>query len=140
VGEQRRRLTEPDAATSVRMRAVRQRDTAPEVQVRALLHGAGVRFRACPVDLPGRPDIANKSRRWCVFVHGCFWHGHVGCKLARLPKTNRGWWRAKIGKNRLRDRRKEKAMRALGFRVAVVWSCELKGPDSLLAKLRRTVG
>lgn len=119
------------------MKAVRQRDTAPEVGVRSLLHRAGFRFRVCPADLPGRPDIANKSNQWCVFVHGCFWHGHMGCSLSRLPRTNRQWWKDKIRRNRLRDKRKEKAMFLLGFRVAVVWQCELTNASRLLARLRR---
>src|SRR5580704_5824552 len=102
----------PLAETTARMKAVRQRDTAPEVAVRKLLHSLGLRFRVCPADLPGRPDIANKTRKWCVFVHGCFWHGHPGCKLGRRPRTNRDWWEIKIAANRKRDSRKVLAMRA----------------------------
>lgn len=108
------------------MKGIRQRDTAPEIELRSILHAQGLRFRACPKDLPGRPDIANKARRWAIFVHGCFWHGHRGCKLAQLPKTNTEWWVAKIGANRKRDAKKVRAMRALGFRVETVWQCELK--------------
>jgi DNA mismatch endonuclease, patch repair protein len=116
----------PLPETTTRMKAVGQRDTAPEIELRRALHARGVRFRACPKDLPGRPDIANKSRRWAIFVHGCFWHGHRGCKLARLPKTNTEWWVVKIGANRKRDAQKVRAMRALGFRVETVWQCQLK--------------
>jgi DNA mismatch endonuclease (patch repair protein) len=115
----------PLPETTKRMKAIRQRDTAPELALRKALHAQGIRFRACPKDLPGRPDIANKSRRWAIFVHGCFWHGHRGCKLARLPRTNRDWWEAKIGANRKRDAKKVRAMRALGYRVETVWQCEL---------------
>lgn len=107
------------------MRAVRRRDTEPERIVRSMLHGIGVRFRVCPPGLPGRPDIANVSRRWCVFVHGCFWHGHPDCSLASVPKSNRQWWVDKIAANRMRDARKEEALHALGFRVLTVWQCEL---------------
>jgi DNA mismatch endonuclease (patch repair protein) len=121
------------------MKAVRQRDTAPELAVRKLLHRQGIRFRVCPADLPGRPDIVNRSRRWCIFVHGCFWHGHRSCALASLPKTNRRWWTEKIDANRMRDARKEDAMRALGFRVAVVWQCELADERSLERRLGRFV-
>jgi DNA mismatch endonuclease, patch repair protein len=107
------------------MKAIRQRNTAPEREVRRLLFRLGARFRVCPRDLPGRPDVANRSKQWCVFVHGCFWHGHRSCPLARLPRTNKIWWREKISTNRKRDARKEAAMRDLGFRVLVVWQCEL---------------
>src|SRR5262245_25276683 len=84
------------AETSARMRSIGQRDTAPELALRRLLHREGIRFRLCAADLPGRPDLSNKSARWCVFAHGCFWHGHPRCKLARLPRTNSAWWEAKI--------------------------------------------
>lgn len=125
--------------TTTRMKAVRQRDTAPERAVRSLLHRLGARYRICPADLPGRPDIANKTQRWCIFVHGCFWHGHESCALARLPKTNRGWWSEKIAANKMRDARKEKDMRALGFRVAVVWQCELEDEQRLAQRLSALV-
>ena len=121
------------------MKSVRQRDTAPELQVRRILHGLGARFRVCPKDLPGRPDIANKARRWCVFVHGCFWHGHPNCKLARLPASNAKWWTDKIEANRKRDACKEASMRRLGFRVRVVWQCTLLAPDRVTAKLQALV-
>jgi DNA mismatch endonuclease Vsr len=126
----------PAPETSKRMKAVRRSDTAPELEVRQLLHRLGARFRVCPRDLPGRPDIANKSRQWCVFVHGCFWHGHRSCVLARLPRTNRAWWREKISANRKRDARKVAAMRELGFRVAVVWQCELLVPSVATRRLK----
>jgi DNA mismatch endonuclease, patch repair protein len=129
----------PLPETTVRMKAVRQRDTAPEIALRKLLHTQGVRFRACPADLPGRPDIANKARKWCIFVHGCFWHGHRGCKLSRLPRTNHQWWEAKITANRKRDSRKAKAMRALGFRVETVWQCEVERPEKRVSKLARAL-
>lgn len=119
----------PLPETSARMKAVRQRNTKPEQQLRGVLHRCGLRFRACPTDLPGRPDIANKSRGWCVFVHGCFWHGHPGCKLARLPAANHSWWLDKIQSNKERDARKEDALRQLGFKVEVVWQCQIE--DSL---------
>ncbi len=132
-------IERPTQSTSDRMRSVRRRDTAPELAVRKLLHRLGARYRVCPRDLPGRPDVANKSRRWCIFVHGCFWHGHEGCHLARLPKTNRAWWRSKLAANRARDARKEQAMKDLGFRVEVVWQCELVCKRQLIERLRRLV-
>lgn len=112
-------------SVSDRMRLVRQRDTAPELRVRSLLRTWGIGYRVCPRDLPGRPDVANKRRRWAVFVHGCFWHGHHGCRLATIPKTNTDFWLAKLASNRERDARKVRRLRELGFRVVVVWQCQL---------------
>jgi DNA mismatch endonuclease (patch repair protein) len=114
-----------------RMARVRQRDTAPELAVRQALTAAGIRYRICLPSLPGRPDIANLSRGWALFVHGCFWHGHAGCTLARLPRTNNAFWTAKIEANRLRDRRKEMALTALGLRVYTVWQCQLDDETTL---------
>src|SRR2546426_9518024 len=85
----------PSPAVSARMRSVRVRHTAPELAVRRMLHALGARFRVNPTDLPGRPDITNSRRKWCIFVHGCFWHGHT-CWRGRLPKTNVRFWRDKI--------------------------------------------
>lgn len=125
------------------MKAVRQRDTRPELMLRRWLHRAGLRFRVCAEDLPGRPDIANKTRKWCIFVHGCFWHGHRNCKLARLPKTNREWWLDKITANRKRDTKKRAALVRMGYRVETVWQCELSNESQINGRLRwlsRVVG
>jgi DNA mismatch endonuclease, patch repair protein len=127
------------AVTSARMKAVRQRDTAPEQAVRKVLREIGASYRVCPRDLPGRPDIANKAKAWCVFVHGCFWHGHEGCALARLPKNNHTWWSSKIEANRERDLRKESSMRSLGFRIAVIWQCELRDVEVVRRTLSELV-
>jgi DNA mismatch endonuclease Vsr len=129
-------LSRPLPETTTRMKAVRQRDTTPELEVRRILHRLGARFRVCPRDLPGRPDIANRSRDWCVFVHGCFWHGHASCGLARLPRSNTRWWREKIMANKDRDARKETALRALGFRVEIIWQCELLDEARIIRRLR----
>jgi DNA mismatch endonuclease (patch repair protein) len=129
------RAIEATSGTSVRMRSVRQRDTALERKVRSLLHGLGIRFRVCAPELPGRPDVVNRKHKWCIFIHGCFWHGHIDCKLARLPKSNNLWWTEKISRNRARDKAKEAEMRALGFRVETVWQCELRQPNRLSDKL-----
>lgn len=115
-------------SVSDRMKRVRQRDTKPEVEVRRLLHQAGLRFRLCPKTLPGSPDLANRRAKWAVFVHGCFWHGHRACALATLPKTNTAFWREKLTANRTRDRRKAEQLKALGFEVLVVWQCQLSNP------------
>jgi DNA mismatch endonuclease (patch repair protein) len=120
-----------------RMKRVRQTDTWPELAVRRALHAAGLRFRVCPKDLPGRPDIANKSGRWAIFVHGCYWHGHRGCSLATVPKTNTEFWLAKLRDNRQRDARKEAHLRELGFLVFVVWQCQVDDRALLTHVIRR---
>mgnify|MGYP000874440066 CR=1 FL=1 len=111
------------------MRRVRDRDTGPEMTVRRLFRSLGVGYRLGGCGLPGRPDLVMKGRRTAVFVHGCFWHGHDCARGAREPKANADYWRAKIGRNRARDARAEAALRASGWRVLVIWECELKAPD-----------
>jgi DNA mismatch endonuclease, patch repair protein len=129
----------PSRETTLRMKAVRQRDTSAEMRVRRLLHGFGIRYRVCQRGLPGSPDISNRAGRWCVFVHGCFWHGHDSCAFAKLPKTNVAWWKAKIDANRSRDRRKAAALRARGFDVSVVWECQTRDEPLLRRKLARII-
>lgn len=109
------------------MSRVKGRDTTPELAVRSIAHRLGYRFRLHRKDLPGKPDIVFGPRRKAVFVHGCFWHGH-GCSKGRLPKSNHGFWRQKIVRNRTRDRQHVKKLRALGWKVLVIWQCELKHP------------
>ncbi len=113
-----------DVATSRRLSRVRQHGTAPELAVRQALRALGIRYRLQNRDLPGTPDLANRRARWAIFVHGCFWHHHEGCKLATIPKRNRVFWVEKFRSNRLRDERTEKELVASGFRVIVVWQCE----------------
>ena len=108
------------------MAGIRGRDTKPELLVRSFLHGAGFRFRLCRRDLPGRPDIVLSRWRTVVFAHGCFWHGHAGCRYFRLPKTRPEFWGAKIATNAARDAAAEQALAGLGWRVAVVWECALR--------------
>jgi len=122
--------------TSERMAGIRQRDTAPEVAFRQIVHRMGLRFRVCPSNLPGRPDLANVRAKWAVFVHGCFWHGHASCKLYRVPKTNSTFWIEKVRANKARDARKESALRAAGFLVVVVWQCEIDSSRRLDRRLR----
>ena len=129
-----KRPLRPAPNVSARMRSVRVRDTEPELAVRRLLHSLGVRFRVHGARLPGRPDITNSRKRWCIFVHGCFWHGH-DCQRGRPPKTNVEFWGPKIALNRARDARVADALQATGFRVIVVWQCELDHPDSLRGTL-----
>jgi DNA mismatch endonuclease, patch repair protein len=133
------RIRLPSESVSARMRSVKVRHTAPELAVRRLLHALGVRFRVRPTNLPGRPDITNVGKRWCIFVHGCYWHGH-SCWRGRLPKVNVAFWRKKISSNKERDKFKIKALRHQGFRVLVVWQCELDNAPVLQHRLARFVG
>ena len=131
------------AKRSEMMRAVGQRDTAPERAVRTLLCELGAHYRKNHPSLPGRPDFANRTRGWAVFVHGCFWHGHSNCRKTkggrrgRVPASNASFWATKIEDNRRRDRRKGRHLRALGLRVLTVWECELRDPSRLSKKLAR---
>ncbi|WP_445005895.1 very short patch repair endonuclease [Halomonas mongoliensis] len=112
------------------MRAVRQKDTAPEVIVRRLLFRLGLRFRLHVKRLPGSPDIVLRRHSTAIFVHGCYWHRHPGCKHATTPKTNRDYWLPKFKANVERDARQAEALRALGWRVLIVWECETRDPPS----------
>jgi DNA mismatch endonuclease (patch repair protein) len=119
-----------DQATRSRMMSgIRGRDTQPELKVRRYLHALGFRFRVHARDLPGRPDLVLTRYRTAIFVHGCFWHQHAGCRLAARPDTNGAFWRAKLSGNVERDKRQEDELRSLGWRVATVWECE--GEDRL---------
>jgi DNA mismatch endonuclease (patch repair protein) len=118
------------------MRAVKAKDTAPELRVRRLLHGMGYRYRLHRKELPGHPDLVFPGRKAVIFVHGCFWHGHDCRRGARLPKTHADYWTAKIGRNRDRDARALTALSELGWRVLTLWECELKDEAALRASLR----
>jgi len=126
----------PTTAERSRLMArVRQANTAPELAVRKLLHALGARFRTGATDLPGSPDVVNRSGRWAIFVHGCFWHAHQGCRRWKLPKHNRAFWSDKFARNRARDRRKLLQLERSGYAALVVWQCELDDLDGLKAKL-----
>jgi DNA mismatch endonuclease, patch repair protein len=131
------RLTQPTAERSAIMRAVRSRDTAPELKVRRLAHGLGFRFRLGGRGLPGSPDLAFARLSACIFVHGCFWHGHGCARGARVPQANRAYWLAKIARNRARDEASLQALRRLGWRALVVWECETRDEAALARRLRR---
>lgn len=123
---------------SRRMALVRATHTKPEMIVRRLVHGMGYRYRLHRRDLPGTPDLVFPSRRAVVFVHGCFWHQHAeSCSLTRLPKSRIEFWKAKIEGNHARDARNQSELNKLGWRVFVVWECELKNLESLAKRLKR---
>ena len=127
-----------DAETSARLGRIRQHGTAAELTVRKLLHALGHRFRVHNRDLPGSPDVANRSRNWAVFVHGCFWHRHANCKRTTTPSRNREFWLRKFDANVARDARVQAALRKQGYRVLVVWECETEDV-SRLKTLRRAL-
>jgi DNA mismatch endonuclease (patch repair protein) len=113
-----------DPVRSALMKRVRRHRTHAEDVVAAALRAHHIGYRRNVKALPGSPDFANKSKRWAIFVNGCFWHHHKGCKRATIPTRNRAFWLAKFAANRGRDAKKIKALRALGFHVAVIWECE----------------
>lgn len=131
---------EVDDATSIRMAGIRQHGTSPELIVRNLVTALGARYRVTNRDLPGSPDLANRSKRWAIFVHGCYWHRHAGCRLTTTPKRNRAFWKAKFDRNVARDRAAVQRLEALGFSVVVVWECQTREPASLFRRLRRWRG
>jgi DNA mismatch endonuclease, patch repair protein len=137
VGSKRRTPElEVDEKTSRRLGRVRQKDTAAELLVRRAAYAEGFRFTVRNGDLPGRPDLANRSNRWAVFVHGCFWHRHAGCVRTTTPKRNREFWQEKFGANTRRDTRVVKSLRAMGYSVLTVWECEAEQARVLSGKLR----
>ena len=108
------------------MAAIKGKDTKPEMIVRKYLFSRGLRFRVQVRKLPGNPDIVLPKYKTVIFVNGCFWHGHDGCRYFRLPKSNVGFWEEKIERNVARDVRNEAELKALGWRVVRVWECEIK--------------
>jgi DNA mismatch endonuclease, patch repair protein len=124
-----------DPETSARLARIRQAKTKPEILVRRELHRLGKRYRVHNRDLPGNPDIANRTQRWAIFVHGCFWHHHTACYRATVPKRNRAFWISKFVANRQRDAKAVRALRGLGYRVILVWECEVYRRETLKHKL-----
>lgn len=119
------------------MRAVKGRDTKPEMTVRRTVHAMGYRYRLHCRELPGKPDLVFPSRRKIIFVNGCFWHGHDCRRGARIPKANRNYWEAKIERNAARDAKNGSKLVQLGWTVLTIWECELKESDTLREKLRQ---
>lgn len=119
------------------MSRIRSGDTSPEIAVRSILHRLGYRFRLHDRNLPGRPDIVLKRHRVALFVHGCFWHRHRGCRFAYTPKSNISFWTAKFAENVARDRVVLRQLRRDGWRVLVVWECRLRHPSRLQRDIQR---
>lgn len=115
------------------MSLIRGTGSVPEMQLRRLVHRMGFRYRLHVKELPGKPDMVFPARRAVVFMHGCFWHRHTACKLARLPKSKLEFWGPKLEANRQRDLRNQQQLRDLGWRVLVVWECEMVDAERMSA-------
>lgn len=118
------------------MSLIRGKDSSPELKLRRLVHGMGFRYRLHVKNLPGKPDLVFPSRRAVIFMHGCFWHRHPGCKLARMPKSKLDFWRPKLEGNRERDLQNQEMLKKLGWRVLVVWECEMANIEDVSNKVR----
>lgn len=123
------------AQRSWMMSKVRDRDTAPELAVRSMVHAMGFRFRLHRRDLPGTPDLVLPRHEKVILVNGCFWHQHPGCAKAKRPASRREFWNEKLDANIERDRRNVEKLESLGWEVLVIWECETDDPGTLLAKL-----
>lgn len=134
------RALRTNAATSLRMAGIRQKGTKIEKSVAIALRDLGLNHRKNVRSLVGSPDFANKSRRWAVFVHGCFWHHHPGCHRATLPKSNTSFWKAKFRDNQRRDARAIRALRRQGYRVVIIWECQEKLIRKKLSKILESRG
>lgn len=124
---------------SANMRAVKAKNTTPEIFVRKASHKLGLRFRIHRADLPGCPDIVFPKHKTVIFVNGCFWHGHAGCRRASLPKSNSAFWKAKIGRNRARDRSVREKLGALGWRVVTIWQCEVPNDAAAMSRVASVI-
>ncbi len=129
---------DPEQRSAV-MRAVKSRDTRPELKVRRAAHALGLRFRLQRADLPGKPDLVFPSRGVALFVHGCFWHGHACTRGARMPASNTAYWRAKIARNVARDASTSAALKTMDWRPVVIWECETKDADALSRIIARRI-
>jgi len=126
-----------DAATSARMGRVRQSGTAPEMTIRRAVSTLGLRYTVRNRDLPGSPDLANRSRRWAIFVHGCYWHRHEGCHKATTPRTNTDFWLEKFSRNRARDEAARIELERRGYRVLTFWQCDVEENNAIASRLGR---
>lgn len=128
-----------DASTSARMRRVRRAATIPEQGVQAALRHQKVRFTVTPATVVGTPDLCSRKGHWAIFVHGCFWHRHPGCKRTTLPRRNREAWQRKFARNQSRDRRVVRALKLAGFKVLVIWECQTADVDGLASRVQQFI-
>lgn len=134
-------MNTPDVFTAEKrsqiMSHIRGYDTKPELLVRSIVHRLGYRFRLHVEDLPGSPDIVLPKHKKVIFIHGCFWHGHKGCKRSQRPSTNVIFWQDKLDKNVDRDKRTQKELRRLGWRYLIIWQCEIGRPGRIKRKIKQ---
>lgn len=121
------------------MGKIRAKNTGPEIIVRSLLHSLGYRFRIHSEKLPGHPDIVLPKYKTIIFIHGCFWHRHRKCKYAYTPKTRTEFWNTKFSGNIKRDREVQFELKQLGWRVLIIWECEISDKTKLTRRIRRTL-
>ncbi|MBN2285805.1 MAG: DNA mismatch endonuclease Vsr [Tissierellales bacterium] len=121
------------------MSRIRSKNTKPEIIVRSILHRNGYRFRLHKKDLPGKPDIVLPKFNTVVFVHGCFWHRHENCSDATTPKTSTDFWQKKFEDNVKRDKRNIKALQEAGWKVIIIWECEIGNPTNVLQKIEECI-
>lgn len=137
-------LALPDSLTplqrSAHMARIKRADTKPELVVRRLLHAVGYRFRLQWKAAPGRPDVAFPGRRRIIYIHGCFWHQHEGCRLSHVPNTRRAFWQEKFDRNRARDARQLEKAEAEGWEALVIWECETRDARLLLERMQAFLG
>lgn len=132
-------MLSPEKRSAV-MARIRGKDTKPELVVRSLLHRAGVRFSLRRKDLPGKPDVVLPKYRTVIFVHGCFWHRHKGCKVATTPKTRTDFWQAKFDTNVARDKRNQRDLKKAGWQVIVLWECQvMRDPFCAVGKVLKSI-
>lgn len=122
------------------MRAIRSKDTSPEMAVRRLIHSLGYRYRLHGSKLPGKPDLVFAGRKKAIFIHGCFWHLHAGCREGRIPDSRRSYWKPKLEGNRARDARNRRALRRLGWSVLVIWECQIAREETLRSRIVEFLG
>jgi DNA mismatch endonuclease, patch repair protein len=125
---------------SANMRRIPAKNTTPELFLRRILHRAGYRFRLHRKDLPGKPDLVFPGRRKVIFVHGCFWHQHPGCREGRIPETRPEYWEPKLTRNQQRDAAAIAALKSDRWKCLVIWECDLKDPATVTKRIQRFLG
>jgi DNA mismatch endonuclease (patch repair protein) len=125
---------------SARMRRVRSTDTKPEMIVRRIVHSLGYRYRLHSSSLPGHPDLVFRSQSKVILVHGCFWHQHGNCRQYRMPKSRLEFWLPKLEGNKRRDLENQQKLRDLGWKILVIWECQLKNKTVLMRRVRKFLG
>nr|VFK06509.1 MAG: T/G mismatch-specific endonuclease [Candidatus Kentron sp. LPFa]VFK22934.1 MAG: T/G mismatch-specific endonuclease [Candidatus Kentron sp. LPFa] len=133
-------MSETPEQRSRTMRAVKSKDTAPEMIVRKICHARGYRYRLHRDDMPGKPDLVFPSRKKIIFVHGCFWHGHTCKRGNRTPEKNREYWTKKITSNMERDKKHMDELESLGWSILVIWECETRKRDILEDSISKFLG